>query len=41
MGRLTLEISQELEESLEDRVEETGLSKSEITRGALVERLGI
>jgi Arc/MetJ-type ribon-helix-helix transcriptional regulator len=41
MGRLEVQLPEELEDEVEDRVDETGLSKSEITRAALVRHLGV
>lgn len=41
MGKLEVNLPEPVEERLNERVEVTGLTKSEITRTALVERLGI
>jgi predicted DNA-binding protein len=41
MGKLEVTLPEPIEEELEARSEQTGRNKSEITRGALVERLEI
>lgn len=41
MGKLEVILPDQLEKKLEERIEETGLSKAEVTRAALVKRLGI
>ena len=40
-GKLEVNLPDPLEKVLEDRAESTGLTKSEITRAALVERLNV
>lgn len=41
MPRLNIELPQQIEEELDDRMETTGQTKSEITRNALIKELGL
>jgi hypothetical protein len=39
--KLEVQLSEELNSKLENRTDELGLTKSELTRSALVEKLGV
>lgn len=41
MGRLEVELPEQIENGLENRIQETGQTKSEITRNALVKELNL